>query len=63
MLFCYLYTGEDDYLIPGGTAENFHSADKPVTLRDIMNWCYQIARGMEYLSTIGVSQSLAGLNG
>ena len=52
---CSPQPDDDEYLNPSGGTEGLHSADKPVTLHDIMSWCYQIARGMEYLASIDVS--------
>ena len=44
---------DEDCLIEGRLRS--HSTDKPVSLGDIISWCYQIAKGMEYLASIDVS--------
>lgn len=50
-----MFPEDEEYLSPGGTSDSLHSADNPVTLRDVMSWSYQIAKGMEYLASIDVS--------
>lgn len=53
MFISVLYHLTDDYL--NEESQELHSKDRPVTGRDLMCWSFQIARGMEYLASIGVS--------
>lgn len=41
--------------------DNMHAKSATLTSRDLTSFCYQVARGMEFLSGKGVSQALAAI--
>ncbi|XP_067943857.1 vascular endothelial growth factor receptor 1-like isoform X2 [Watersipora subatra] len=52
---------DDDYL--NETPTTLHSEENPVSMRDLISWSYQIARGMEYLASIDyIHRDLAARN-